>query len=97
MSCTAVTRFHSKTGQEDALVELLIEGRNRMQSAEGCESFDVLRDEADAQSLMFVQQWSSHGAHDAAFAELILQSGHLEMVLATLDEPIVQNIYEVVS
>ena len=30
MSITAVTRFHSVAGQEDALVELLTEGRNRM-------------------------------------------------------------------
>jgi quinol monooxygenase YgiN len=97
MSITAVTRFHSTPGQENTLVELLTEGRNRMLSAEGCETFDVLRDEVDAQSFMFVQQWSSHDAHDAAFTELILQSGHLEKVLATLDEPIVQNIYEVVS
>ena len=97
MSVSAVTRFHATPGQENALVELLIEGRKRMQSAEGCESFVVLRDEADAQSLMFVQQWSSHDAHDAAFTELILQSGHLEKVLATLDEPIVQNTYEAVS
>ena len=45
---------------------------------------------------MFVQQWSSHEALDPAFAELILQSGHLKKVIAALDEPIVQNIYEVV-
>ena len=96
MSITAVTRFHSAAGQEDALVELLTEGRNRMRTAEGCQSFDVFRDEAEAQSFMFVQQWSSHEAHDAAFAELILQSGHLKKVIAALDEPIVQNIYEVV-
>src|ERR1035437_8090150 len=96
MSLPAVPPSHSAAGQEAALVELLTEGRNRMRSAEGCQSFDVFRDEAEGQSFMFLQQWSSHEAHDAAFAELILQSGHLEKVIAALDEPIVQNIYEVV-
>jgi quinol monooxygenase YgiN len=97
MSFHAITRFHASVGQEEALVGLLTEGRNRMRSAEGCQSFDVLRDETEAQALVFIQQWSSHEAHDAAFTELILQSGHLEKVLAALDEPIVQNNYDVID
>ena len=36
-------------------------------------------------------------AHDAAFGELIMASGHLEKVLATLDEGVVQTFYDVVS
>ena len=36
-------------------------------------------------------------AHDAAFGELIMASGHLEEVLAALDEGVVQTFYDVVS
>jgi len=45
MGITTVTQFHAAPGQEDVLAELLAEGRNRMRAAEGCESFDLLRDE----------------------------------------------------
>jgi quinol monooxygenase YgiN len=65
-----------------------------MLSAEGCESFEILRDQTDRQSFVFVQTWSTREAHDAAFGELILASGHLEKVLAALDEGVVQNFYE---
>jgi hypothetical protein len=40
---------------------------------------------------------TSREAHDAAFGELILASGHLEKVLATLDDGVVQSFSEVVS
>jgi quinol monooxygenase YgiN len=65
-----------------------------MLSAEGCESFEILRDQTDRQSFVFIQTWSTREAHDAAFGELILASGHLEKVLAALDEGVVQNFYE---
>ncbi len=65
-----------------------------MLSAEGCESFEILRDETDRQSSVFVQTWSTREAHDSAFGELILDSGHLEKVLASLDEPVEQHFYE---
>ncbi len=68
-----------------------------MLGAAGCESFDILRDAGDHRLFVFVQTWASREAHDAAFGELILTSGHLEKVLATLDEEVVQNFYEVVS
>ena len=97
MSITSVTRFHASAGQEKTLLELQSEGRRRMVSADGCESFDILRDENDRRSFVFVQRWESREAHDAAFGELILASGHLEKVLATLDEGVVQNFYETVS
>jgi quinol monooxygenase YgiN len=96
MSIATVTRFHVTPGHEEALLELLMEGRGRMHAARGCESFSLLRDEADPQSLVFLQRWATHEAHNAAFSERILETGHLEKVLATLDEPIVQNVYEVV-
>ncbi len=97
MSITTLTRFHATEGLEATLLELQSEGRRRMLSADGCESFDILRDEGDHRSFVFVQRWASREAHDAAFGELILASGHLEMVLATLDQGVVQNFYEVVS
>jgi quinol monooxygenase YgiN len=97
MSITSVTRFHASAGQEETLLELQSEGRRRMVSAEGCESFDILRDENDRRSFVFVQRWASREAHDAAFGKLILASGHLEKVLATLDAGVVQNFYETVS
>ena len=97
MSITTVTRFHATPGQEETLLELQYEGRRRMLSAEGCESFDILRDTGDRQSFVFVQTWKSREAHDAAFGELILASGHLEKVLAALDEGVLQNFYEKVS
>ena len=65
-----------------------------MLGAEGCEAFEILRDQTDRQSFVFVQTWSTREAHDAAFGELILASGHLEKVLAALDEGVVQNFYE---
>jgi hypothetical protein len=83
MSVTTVTRFHAAEGQEGALLELQSEGRRRMLAADGCEEFDILRDQADPRF--------------SAFGELIMASGHLEKVLATLDEGVVQTFYDVVS
>jgi quinol monooxygenase YgiN len=97
MSITSVTRFHAIPGEEDTLLELQTEGRRRMMAADGCQSFDILRDQADAQSFVFVQTWTSREAHDAAFGELILASGHLERVLAVLDEGVAQTFYDIVS
>jgi len=68
-----------------------------MIAAAGCESFDILRDQSDPQSFVFVQTWTSREAHDAAFGELILASGHLAKVLAVLDEGVTQTFYERVS
>ena len=97
MSITTVTRFHATRGQEETLLELQTEGRRRMIAADGCESFDILRDQSDRQSFVFIQTWVSREAHDSAFAELILASGHLEKVLAVLDEGVSQTFYEPVS
>ena len=97
MSITSVTRFHATSGQEQALLELQSEGRRRMIAADGCESFDILRDQSDPQSFVFIQTWASRDAHDAAFAELILASGHLQRVLAVLDQDVTQTFYDRVS
>src|SRR5579862_8730913 len=97
MSITSLTRFHASAGQAETLLELQTEGRRRMLAAHGCETFDILRDESDPLSFVFVQKWVSREAHDAAFAELILASGHLEKVLAVIDQGVTQNFYEVVS
>ena len=97
MSITSVTRFHSISGQEGALLALQSEGRRRMIGAEGCEAFDILQDQSDPQTLVFIQTWTSREAHDAAFGELILASGHLEKVLAVLDEDVTQTFYERMS
>jgi quinol monooxygenase YgiN len=95
MSVTMITHLHAAPDKGDDLAELLQAGRDRMRSAEGCESFQLLREEADPRSFVFVQRWVSHEAHDSAFAELIVQSGHLEKVLAAIDEAIVQPSYQV--
>jgi quinol monooxygenase YgiN len=97
MSITTITRFHAAEGRQGTLVELQSEGRRRMVAAEGCESFEILRDQADPRSSAFIQTWSSRDAHDTAFGELILASGHLEEVLAVVDEGVVQTFYDVVS
>ena len=97
VSVTTVTRFHAAVGQEATLLELQSEGRRRMLAADGCESFDILRDQADPRSSAFIQTRSSREAHDAAFGELIMASGHLEKVLAALDEGVVQTFYDVVT
>jgi quinol monooxygenase YgiN len=97
MSITHITEFHAAPGQEGTLVALLTEGRDRMRAAEGCESFDLYRDQDNAQAFTFIQRWVSPQAHDAAFAERIAQTGHLEKVLATLAQPLVQRTYVVVS
>jgi quinol monooxygenase YgiN len=97
MSIITITRFHAVPEGEDALLELQMEGRRRMLSAQGCEAFHILRDEADSQCFVFVQRWVSRDAHDAAFGERILATGHLEKVLSMLDEPVTQNIYEIAS
>jgi quinol monooxygenase YgiN len=97
VSITTVTRFHAALGEEKALLELQTEGRRRMLAADGCQSFDILRDQSDTQSFVFVQTWISREAHDAAFGELIVASGHLEKVLAVLDEGVAQTFYDIVS
>jgi quinol monooxygenase YgiN len=97
MSVTIITQLHSSPGQEDLLVGLLSEGRDRMRAADGCESFELLRDDQDPRSLVFQQRWASHEAHDAAFNERIVETGHINRVLSALDEPLVQHTYQVVS
>ncbi len=97
MSVLTFTRFHAADGQEAALLDLQSEGRRRMLASDGCESFVILRDQADPRSSAFIQTWASREAHDAAFGELILASGHLAKVLATLDQDVVQTFYDVVS
>lgn len=92
MSITTVTRFHVVEGHEAMLLALQSEGRRRMLTAEGCESFEILRDQADPRSSAFIQRWSSREAHDGAFGELIMASGHLEKVLGCLDEGVVQTV-----
>jgi quinol monooxygenase YgiN len=96
MSIATVTRFHAIAGQEEALVELQKAGRARMVAADGCEFFDILRDQSDPRTFVFVQKWASREAHDTAFGELILASGHLEKVLAVLDEGVTQTVYDVI-
>jgi quinol monooxygenase YgiN len=91
MSVTTVTRFHAAAGQEATLLDLQSEGQRRMLAADGYESFDILRDQADPRAFAFVQTWSSREAHDAAFSGLIMANGHLEKVLAALDEGVVQT------
>jgi quinol monooxygenase YgiN len=95
MSVTIITNLHAAPGRDDELAALLTTGRDRMRDAEGCESFELLRDEGDTCSMAFVQQWASDGAHDRAFAERIVATGHLEKVLAATDVPIVQRSYHV--
>jgi quinol monooxygenase YgiN len=97
MSVTSVTRFHAAEGQEESLLELQTEGRRRMVAADGCESFVILQDQADARSITFIQTWSSRESHDAAFGELIMASGHLEKVLGKLDAAVDQTFYRVVT
>jgi quinol monooxygenase YgiN len=54
VSVTTVTRFHAAEGQESTLLELQSEGRRRMLAADGCESFNILRDQADPRSSAFI-------------------------------------------
>jgi quinol monooxygenase YgiN len=97
VSIMSVTTFHATSGQEPLLLELMSEGRDRMMAAEGCESFHILRHDADPLALAFVQQWSSRETHDAAFGDRIVATGHLSKVLDTLDQPVVQTIYELIA
>ncbi len=94
MVTTTITRFHAAAGREDALRALATLGRDRMRTADGCTSFDLLQDEADPRALIFIQHWVSHEAHDTAFAQRIVTTGHLDKVLAAIDEPIVQHSYQ---
>ena len=67
-----------------------------MRAADGCESFDLYHEQDDEQAFTFVQRWASPEAHDAAFGERIVQSGHLDKVLAALGQPLVQRTYVMV-
>jgi len=96
MSITHITEFHAAPGQQRALEQLLIEGRDRMRKADGCESFDLYRNQDDEVSFTFVQRWTSSELHDAAFGERVVQTGHLERVLARLGQPLVQRTYVMV-
>jgi quinol monooxygenase YgiN len=96
MSITHVTEFHAAPGQQSTLEPLLIEGRNRMRAADGCESFDLYKDQEDELSFTFIQRWASPEAHNAAFGERIVETGHLEKVLAGLGQPLVQRTYVMV-
>jgi quinol monooxygenase YgiN len=97
MSVTIITHLHASTGQEDVLAGLLAEGRDRMRSADGCESFELVQDVQGPCSFAFCQHWAPHQDHDAAFNERIVQTGHINEALAALNEPLVQHTYHVVS
>jgi quinol monooxygenase YgiN len=97
MSITIVTHLHASPGQEDLLAELLCEGRDRMRAADGCESFELLQDDQDECSFVFVQRWASDEAHHAAFNERIVKTGHIDRVRSALDQTLVQHTYQVVS
>jgi quinol monooxygenase YgiN len=97
MSVTIITHLRASLGQEDVLAGLLAEGRNRMRTADGCEAFELVQEDQDPCSFAFQQRWASHQAHDAAFSERIVQTGHINQVLAALSEPLVQHTYHVVS
>jgi quinol monooxygenase YgiN len=96
MSITHVTEFHATPGQQSTLERLLIEGRDRMRAADGCESFDLYKDQEDELSFTFIQRWASPEAHNAAFGERIVETGHLEKVLAGLGQPLIQRTYVMV-
>jgi quinol monooxygenase YgiN len=96
MSITHITSFRAAPGQQSTLESLLIEGRNRMRVADGCESFDLYRDQADELSFTFIQRWTSPEFHDAAFDERIVATGHIEKVMAALGQPLVQRTYDMV-
>jgi quinol monooxygenase YgiN len=97
MSITHITQFQAAPGQESTLLGLLTEGRNRMRAADGCESFELYKEQDDDLSFTFIQRWASAEAHDAAFGERIVASGHLEKVLAALGQPLTQRTYLLVS
>jgi quinol monooxygenase YgiN len=96
MSITHITEFHASPDQESTLAALLTEGRDRMRGAEGCEAFHLYRDQDDDHAFTFVQHWASAQAHDAAFGERIVQTGHLEKVLASLARPLIQRTYVII-
>jgi quinol monooxygenase YgiN len=96
MSITHITSFRAAPGEQGTLETLLVEGRNAMRAADGCESFDLYRDQDDELSFTFVQRWTSPELHNVAFGERIVASGHLEKVLAALGQPLVQRTYEMV-
>ena len=96
MTVTIITHLHAAAGRDDLLAGLVAEGRDRMRAADGCESFELLQDDEDPCSFAFVQRWA-HRDHDAAFNERIVQTGHINKVLAALNEPLVQHAYHVVS
>jgi quinol monooxygenase YgiN len=97
MSITHVTEFHAASGQEGALESLLTEGRDRMRTAPGCISFDLYRGEDDEHAFTFIQCWVSPEDHDTAFAERIVETGHLQKVLAALGQPLLQHTYTLVT
>ena len=97
MSITHITSFRAAPGEQSTLESLLVEGRNRMRAADGCESFDLYRDQTDELSFTFIQRWTSPELHDAAFGERIVATGHIEKVLAALGQPLVQRTFELVS
>jgi quinol monooxygenase YgiN len=96
MGITHITEFHAAPEQQSTLRALLVEGRNRMRGAAGCEFFDLHGDRNDELAFTFIQGWESPEAHDAAFYERIVLTGHLEKVLATLGQPLVQRTYAIV-
>jgi quinol monooxygenase YgiN len=93
MSIMHITEFHAIPGQQDVLESLLAEGRDRMRSSDGCESFELYQEKDDELAFTFVQSWESPEAHDAAFGERIARSGHLGKVTAALAQPLVQRTY----
>jgi quinol monooxygenase YgiN len=93
MTITHITEFHAAPGEQSTLESLLIEGRNRMRAADGCESFELFSEQDNNLAFTFVQRWVSAETHDAAFGERIAQTGHLEKVSTVLGQPLVQRTY----
>jgi quinol monooxygenase YgiN len=72
-------KITTHTGQRDALVQLLLEAAEGMQSVEGCRLYIVSISENDPEAIYITEVWTNAEAHQASLAleevKAIIQRG----------------------
>lgn len=62
------TKFTTKDGQRDSLVEMLLEASNGMESVEGCEIYVVNISNNESNSVWVTEIWTDTEAHQASLS-----------------------------
>jgi quinol monooxygenase YgiN len=93
MSVVRTYVLHAKPGNGEALAIILADIADAVRPAEGCQSIVVLRDRADADHFILLENWVSEAAHGAALGSLPTET--VQGLVGALDGPLEGSYFEV--